>query len=144
MVTTALNVYEARVRTHQTDMNASMYHAAYFDLFDDARIEMFRRMGYTYERMRRGEWTAVIRHIECDFRLPAFMDDLLTVIVTVPRMTAATMTIRYECRRGEDNLAMAHAVFAFIRDDGRPLRMPSDLREVVEQHAALVQPVGTS
>ena len=73
-----LNVYHARVRSHQTDLNAAMYHGAYLDLFDDARIETFRRMGYTYERMLAGNWGIFIRTVHCEFHAPAFMDDLIS------------------------------------------------------------------
>jgi acyl-CoA thioester hydrolase len=114
-----------------------MYHGAYFDVFDDARIETFRRMGYTYDRMIRGGWTAVIRRIECEFYAPARMDDLLRITVYIPRLTAATMTIRYECRRDHDLVALAHAVFAFVEASGKPLRVPRDLREVIDAYGEL-------
>jgi acyl-CoA thioester hydrolase len=129
-----LNLYQTRVRAHQTDLNAALYHGAYFDMFDDARIETFRRLGYTYERMRRGGWTAVIRSIECQFYLPARMDDLLDITVGVPRLSTARMTIRYECKRDGDLLALAHAVFAFVDDRGKAIRVPPDLRQVVREH----------
>lgn len=135
---TLLNVYQTRVRAHQTDLNAALYHGAFLDMFDDARIETFRRLGYTYERMRNGGWNAVIRRIECEFYLPARMDDLVTISVYVPKFTAATMTIRYEGRRDAVLLALAHAIFAFLDDRGKPLRVPSDLRAVVHEHEDLL------
>src|SRR5664280_2872295 len=38
----ALNVRLARVRMHHTDLMGCVYHGTYFDLFEDARSEMFR------------------------------------------------------------------------------------------------------
>jgi YbgC/YbaW family acyl-CoA thioester hydrolase len=116
-----------------------MYHGAFLDVFDDARIETFRRLGYTYARMVAGGWTAVIRRIECEFLAPAWMDDLLAIVVTIPRFTRATMTIRYDCRREENHLALAHAVFAFVDTGRKPLRVPPDLRSVVEDHPPLLE-----
>lgn len=135
-----LNLYSVRVRTHQTDLNGAMYHGAYLDIFDDARIETFRRLGYTYERMRAGGWTAVIRRVECEYYIPALMDDLLTVTVTVARSTRATLVFRYACRRQDQLLALGHVTFAFVDAvSGKPLRVPADLRETVEQHAELLE-----
>lgn len=132
-----LNAYQARVRAHQTDLNGAMYHGAYLDLYDDARIETFRRLGYDYARMSATGLRPVIRRVASDFLAPAFMDDLLTVMVTVERMTAATMTLRYDCLRGEERVALGHATFAFVSADGRPARIPADLRTVVAENSSL-------
>lgn len=134
-----LNVYVARVRSHQTDLNAAMYHGAYLDLFDDARIETFRRLAYTYERMLRGEWGVVIRTVNCEFRVPAFMDDEISITVLITRLTTATMTARYECRRGLELLAVGENTYVFVDQNRKPRRVPHDLRAVIEGNRDLLQ-----
>jgi acyl-CoA thioester hydrolase len=136
----ALNVYQARVRSHQTDLNAAMYHGAYLDLFDDARIETFRRMGYTYARMLAGNWGVFIRTVQCDFHAPAFMDDLISVTVSIPRLTTATMIARYECRRGAELLVVGENTYVFVDGQRKPLRVPHDLRALIEQYRDLLNP----
>lgn len=132
-----INRYEVRVRAHQTDLNGAMHHAAYLDIFDDARIETFRRLGYDYARMQETGLRPVIRHVEADYHAPALMDDILTVEVLVPRVTAATMTIRYLCRRGSTPIATGNAQFVFVTEAGRPARVPEDLRQVVHDSPEL-------
>jgi acyl-CoA thioester hydrolase len=129
-----LNVHYFRVRPHQTDLNGAMYHGAYLDIFDEARIETFRSMGYAYEDLLRDGCAAVIRHVTCDFQLPALMDELLSVTVTIARQRPASLRIRYECRRGEQALVRAEVEFAFIGVNGRPQRVPARLREVIDQN----------
>ena len=138
MTEQAPNVYQTRVRAHQTDLNGAMYHGAYLDVFDDARIETFRRLGYTYERLLRDGCAAVIRRVECEFYSPARMDDLLSIHVHVEKVSAATMSLRYEGRRDRQLLALARAVFAFLDLEGRPTRVPAELRRVVIEHEALL------
>ncbi|HEX6508671.1 MAG TPA: thioesterase family protein [Chloroflexota bacterium] len=133
-----LNVYRTRVRTYMTDLNAAMYHAAYLDLFDDARIEAFRRMGYTYERMVAGNWGVMIRSIQCRFFAPALMDDLLSITVQIPALSTATLTARYECRRDDELLAVGENVYVFIGGAGKPIRVPPDLEQVIEENAGLL------
>jgi acyl-CoA thioester hydrolase len=130
----ATNVYVTRVRTHQTDLNAAMYHGAFLDVFDDARIETFRRVGYDYARMLAGGWSPVIRRIQCEYVQPARMDDRLTIQVHIVRLTVATMVVRYRCFRATEKLAEAFATFAFLDGRGRVIRFPTDLREVIEAH----------
>lgn len=135
------NVYHARVRSHQTDLNAAMYHGAYLDLFDDARIETFRRIGYTYDRMLRGGWGVFIRTMHCDFHAPAFMDDEISVSVFIPRLTTATMTARYVCCRGQELLVTGENTYVFVGANRKPLRVPADLRAVIEQYGDTLDPL---
>jgi acyl-CoA thioester hydrolase len=132
-----INRYTFRVRAHQTDLNGAMYHAAYFDIFDDARIETFRRLDYDYARMQATGLRPVIRRVDAEYHSPAFMDDLLTVDLHVIELTAASMTILYSCRKGETAVATGHAQFVFVDDRGRPMRVPGDLRDVVRATSEL-------
>lgn len=133
-----INVHETRVRAHQTDLNGAMYHGAYFDIFDDARIETFRYLGVTWEDCVAGGWNPVIRRAECEYFIPARMDQLLTVTVSVTRMTQATLAIRYDCRHSEELLAVGRVVFAFVDRAGKPVRVPGGLREAVHERPDLL------
>jgi acyl-CoA thioester hydrolase len=132
-----INRYTVRVRAHQTDLNGAMYHGAYFDIFDDARIETFRRLNYDYARMQATGLRPVIRRVDAEYHAPAMMDDVLTVEVSVLAITAASMTILYSCRRGDSPIATGHAQFVFVDERGRPVRVPQDLRDVVRSEPAL-------
>jgi acyl-CoA thioester hydrolase len=132
-----VNVYHTHVRSHQTDLNRSMYHGAYFDVFDDARIDVFRQLGYTYERSVSESWFPVIRRVQCEYFAPARMDEPLAITVLVPQLRKATMTVRYEARCGDVLLAVGHVVFAFLDAAGRPVRLPEPLRELVVATAEL-------
>jgi acyl-CoA thioester hydrolase len=127
-----LNVYETRVRSHQTDLNGAMYHGAYFDVFDEARIDTFRRLDYTYQRALAANWSLVIRRVQCEYLRPARMDELIRVTVLVPALTPATMTARYECRRESELLAVGEVVYVFLDARGRPIRVPRDLRTLID------------
>lgn len=140
MVDVEVNVRRTRVRSHQTDLNGAMYHGAYLDVFDDARIDTFRDLGYTYERVVDEGWNLVIRRIECEYFKPAFMDEIVAVVVLVSHLRAATMAIQYHCLRGEELLATGHVTYAFIDRSGRVMRVPADLRTLIHETPALSLP----
>jgi acyl-CoA thioester hydrolase len=136
----ALNVYHTRVRSYMTDLYAVMYHGAYFGVFDDARIEVFRRIGYTYQWMLEGGWSLVMRHFECDYRAPARMDDLLSITVTIPKLARASLAIRYVCRREDTLLAVGGAQYVFVDAAQKLVRLPEDMREAVAARPELGSP----
>jgi len=130
----ARNVYQTRVRSHQTDLNAAMYHGSFFDMYDDARIEMFRQMGYTYEDTLREEWAVVIRCVECEYHAPAMMDDAIEIHVGWPQFTRASMLVEYRCLRDGVLLARGIVVYVFVNLRRRPIRVPARLRELVNAY----------
>jgi acyl-CoA thioester hydrolase len=126
------NIVRSYVRVHQTDMTGVMYHGAYFDVFDDARIETFRRLDCTYATSVAEGWTPIIRRVRCEYLRPARMDDLLAITVWIERLGRASMLIRYECRRADDLLAVGRVEFAFLDATMRPVRVPASVRTAVE------------
>lgn len=133
----ALNVRLARVRMHHTDLMGCVYHGTYFDLFEDARSEMFRDLGYTYQTCAEEEGRLmVIARVACEYKRPAKMDDLLAITVTVPEITRARLTFAYEVRVvGLKPVAvLGTTVFAFLHaGTGRPTSVPPRLVALIRQ-----------
>src|SRR5579859_7062531 len=91
------NVRHVRVRMHHTDLMGGMYHGTYFDIFEEARTEVFRGLGYTYRDCTEGEGRLmVIIRAACDYKRPARMDDLLAIRVRVSLLTPARLGFRYD------------------------------------------------
>jgi YbgC/YbaW family acyl-CoA thioester hydrolase len=132
------NLYETRVRSHQTDLNGSMYHAAFFDIFDDARIDVFRSLGYSYDRAVEAGWRLIVRRVECEYYRPAQLDDELQITVEVEGIRPALLECRFECRHGGQLVARGHVAYAFLNERGRATRTPPDLRELIEQQASVL------
>ncbi len=140
-VHTPVNALTIRVRTNQTDLNGVMYHGSYFDCFEAARVDVFRSLGYTFDRTRREGFVPVISQVACEYLLPAYFDDLINVRVMLREMTAASMLLGYHVSREADYLARGEAKFVFLSiDHGRPIRIPTSLRLCVEQYRDLLSP----
>jgi acyl-CoA thioester hydrolase len=134
-----INVYRTRVRSHQTDLNGVVWHGAFLGIFDDARIETFRTLDYTYARVVSEGWQLVVRRIQCDYLSPARMDDLLSVRVTAPAMTRATLQLAFECRRDGVDIARGVNTYVFLDLRGRPIRVPQTLRTLIHEHARMFE-----
>ena len=109
-------------------------------VFEAARVDTFRQIGYTYDRTKDEGFVPVVRRVECEYLRPAFMDDLLEVVVRVPSITAARLHVHYDVYRTDELLAHGEVVFVFLDAAGRPLRVPASLRQCVEVYAAVLNP----
>jgi len=67
--------------------------------------------------------------MEIDFKQPARMDDILTVLTHTEKAGGAKMVLNQEIRRGETLLIAAKVIIAVINANARPRRLPETLAE---------------
>ena len=68
-----------RVRYAETDQMGVVYHSNYFPLFESARAESIRELGYTYVDMEKMGIIMPVVDVHCRYLRPARYDDLLTI-----------------------------------------------------------------
>jgi YbgC/YbaW family acyl-CoA thioester hydrolase len=111
---------EERVRWADVDAARIIFYGAYIRFFEIAETELFRAIGLPYGRAfdELDVWLPRA-HLECDFRQPAQLDDLLEVAVYVGHIGTKSLRLNFEVRRtGEAALvAEAHFVLVTVRRD---------------------------
>lgn len=96
-------VLEYRVPYADTDQMGVVYYGNYLTLFERARNELMREMGYTYRECEAEGWMLPVIHAELDYKRPARYDDLLEVSAWVQASKGVRLEIACEVRRkGEE------------------------------------------
>ncbi len=113
-----------RVRYAETDRMGLLHHANYIVYFEMARTELLRARGVTYREMEDAGHLLVIVDLDCKYRKPAYYDDLLTIRVTVERVTHVKIVHKYEVLRDGVLLAEGHSTLACVDRNGRPQALP--------------------
>ena len=124
-----------RVPYADTDQMGVVYYANYLTLFERARNELMRAMGYTYKECEAEGWMLPVIHAEVDYRMSAKYDDLLEITAYVSRMKGVRVEISCEVRRkGEIELiASGFTRHAFVSStDFRPCPPPEKLLAAVQ------------
>lgn len=133
---------EARVRViyGDTDQMGVVYYANYFRYFELARSEWFRAQGGSYKDLEQQGALLPVVDARCSYHSPARYDDQLVIRVSLVELKRASLAFGYEIRRrGEDKLLCAgRTLHACIDREGRPVRLPQRLVELVQP--ALEQP----
>ena len=92
-------VLEYRVPYADTDQMGVVYYGNYLTLFERARNELMRAIGYTYRECEAEGWMLPVIHAELDYRSPARYDDLLEVTAWVQSAKGVRLEIACEVRR---------------------------------------------
>ena len=120
-----------RVRYPETDRMGVAYHAHYLVWFELGRTELMRDMASAYGDLEenRGIYFPVVR-VEARYLEPARYDDILEVSTRLTRVGGARVRFEYAIARqgSKEVLATGFTEHAAVGRDGRPKRLPAELR----------------
>jgi len=118
-----------RVYIEDTDAGAVVFYANYLRYMERARTEALRRAGIDLtEWQRHSGRLFVVRSVRIDYRLPARLDDELTVHANMTRVKRASLECEQPIDRGGQRLVDASVVLACIDADRlTPVRVPGEI-----------------
>jgi len=119
-----------RVYYEDTDFSGAVYHARYLHFMERARTDYLRCLGVEQSSLfgiDEEGLAFVVHRMEIDFKTPARMDDILTVLTHTEKAGGAKMVLNQQIRSGETLLISAKVIIAVINAKGRPRRLPETL-----------------
>ncbi len=117
--------FALRVYFEDTDAGGIVYYANYLKFMERARSDMLRAIGIDQRgALDAGEGVYVVAEAKIKYRRPAKLEDALVIVSHLEALGAASATIHQRVMRGEEMLADATIVAAFLSPDGRPKRQP--------------------
>lgn len=119
-----------RVRYAETDQMGVAWHGQYFAWFEVGRTDLLRERGCTYRELEADGLRLPVIDAAAKYLRPARYDDLLEVRTRLSRLGGARVEFEYEVRRqGEEPpLATGSTAHAAVDPEGRPRRLPAELR----------------
>ena len=133
--------FPVRVYYEDTDAGGIVYHANYLRFAERARTETLRRLGIEQARLRaEHDVVFVVRRCTIDFRAPARLDDALEVRTRMTGWRGAAIEAEQTVhRQGEEGaLVSLYLTIACVNGQGRPVRVPSPVREAFGRAAGEV------
>lgn len=124
------------VRYYETDQMAVVHHSNYIRYFEIARDEMMVQLGFPIERCEKELGIQVpIVSVECHFKHPARMGDVLTATAEVNSVPLAKMVIRQTVYNQDGVLCAEGTVtLGFISiTTFRPVRCPEPVAALFEE-----------
>ena len=125
------------VRYYETDQMAVVHHSNYIRYFEIARDQMMVALGFPIERCEKELGVQVpIVSVECHFRHPARMGDILTATAEVNSVPLAKMVIKQAVYNQEGVLCAEGTVtLGFLNSSTfRPVRCPEPVAALFEKY----------
>ena len=125
------------VRYFETDQMGVVHHSNYIRYFENARDDMMVQLGLGIEKCEKELNVVVpIVSVECHFRHPAKMGDILTATAEVDKVPMAKMVIKQTvCNQDGLLCAEGTVVLGFLnRTTFMPTRCPEAVVKLFQQH----------
>ena len=122
------------VRNYECDPLGHVNHAMYVHYFEVGRLTAMAEAGLPFGAILKQGYTVVAVDMYVQYKAPAFTDDVLEVESSITDFHGALMTWQQAIHRRADGLllALAEVNGAFTRAEGRPTRIPSAMRTLLE------------
>ena len=119
-----------RVRYAETDQMGIAWHGEYLAWFEVGRTDLLRGCGCTYRDLEAQGLRLPVIEVQARFLRPALYDDVLEIRTRLTDLRKVRVTFAYEVfREGtEGPLATGSTSHAALDREGRPCRIPEDLR----------------
>jgi acyl-CoA thioester hydrolase len=127
------HILPVRIYYEDTDFSGFVYHANYLKFCERARSDCLRLLGISHTELHwhqtDGRLGFVVRRMNCEFRAPARIDDLVIVTTRFASTTGARIVLTQGVRRDHELLFEASVEVALTDAGGRPKRLPATMRE---------------
>lgn len=131
------SVTEVRVRYAETDQMGRAHHMAYVAWFELGRTEMMRRNGLSYAEMERRDVLLPVVRLEVDYLGAASYEELLHVHTRLAEVKSRRVRFEYRVLGADERrIAEGATVLVCMGPDGRPRRLPDDLRAALADLAS--------
>lgn len=119
-----------RVRYAETDQMGVAWHGEYLAWFEVGRTDLLRGCGCTYRDLEAQGLRLPVIEVQARFLRPALYDDVLEIRTRLTALGKVRVSFAYEVRREgtEGPLATGSTSHAALDREGRPRRIPEDLR----------------
>jgi acyl-CoA thioester hydrolase len=129
----AAHIFPVRVYYEDTDAAGIVYYANYLKFAERARSELLRTRGLGNRALQEGEGIAfAVRRLAIEYLAPAYLDDLLEVRSRITSVRGASIEAEQDVLRDGRDLARLTLTLACVARNGRPARLPDNVRKAFE------------
>ena len=130
------NKVELRVRYSETDQMAYVYYGNYASYFEVARVETFRKIGFSYKELESSGVMMPVLEFKTKYLKPAKYDDLLTILVSIKEKPSLRIKFDYEVYNEQNILlTVAETTLVFVNSQtGKPCLLPEKFQGIVNSY----------
>ncbi len=133
-------MYTHKVSYYETDKMGITHHSNYIRWMEEARIDYFDEIGYSYDRLEAEGVISPVVSVNCNYKKTTTFPDSVDICVRIVNFNGVKLTLGYEMKNADgDIVCTAESVHCFLNDKGYPVMIKKDYPDMYETFANLMQ-----
>lgn len=125
---------QIRVKYKDTDRMGVVYYGNYLTYFEVGRTELMRDLGFPYSELEAEGYTLVVTETAIKYHANVGYDSIITVKTAITDVRKVRVRFNYEIVSADNSLLVSgHTVHACLDSDQKPVRLPSNMKEKMEE-----------
>ena len=126
---------EIRVRYKDTDRMGVVYYGNYLTFFEVGRAELMRALGFPYSTFETEGYSLVVTEAKAKYHGNVGYDSIVTIRTRIGDIRPVRVRFDYEIvNEHRQSLVTGHTVHACVNSASKPMKIPSNLREIIEKN----------
>jgi len=128
--------FKVRIRYSDTDQMGYVYYGRYANFYEIARVELFRKLDFTYSQLEEEGIGMPVIQMETKFIIPAKYDEIIKINIQIKEIPSAKILFYYRLYNKKKNLInTATTLLAFIDlQTKKAVRTPKKLLEIINNN----------
>jgi acyl-CoA thioester hydrolase len=119
-----------KIYYEDTDAGGVVYYANYLRYFERARTEFLLTQGIDVAAYHEKGYFFAVVHVAIQYKKPARLGDTIEITTEVAATTNATISLQHRALKEETLLVESYVKLACIDKDGKPKRLPAELKKI--------------
>lgn len=127
---------------YETDQMGVIHHSNYIRWFEEARLDLMNKMGFSYDKMEKVGIISPVISISCEYKSAVKFNDTVAVIPKIEFFNGVRMTVTYEVIDYKSNelRATGQSKHCFLsKETLKPVKMKQDFKEVYELFLSITE-----
>ena len=126
--------YKIKVYYEDTDASGRVYHSNYLKYLERGRSEFLYNLDYNHQNLMQSQnFYFVVKHIDIDFKLPAYFEDVLNVKSTINEISKVKIIFHQSIFREKDLLIDSEILITPVNNKGKIQKIPIEMLEKLQK-----------
>jgi len=113
--------YIHKVNYYETDKMGITHHSNYVRWMEEARIDFLDQLGWSFIKLEEEGIASPVMSIECNYKKPTTFPDLVSIMVTIEKLSAVKLIFNYEFKVNDELVFTGKSSHCFLDEKGAPV-----------------------
>ena len=133
--------YTHKVQYYETDKMGITHHSNYIRWMEEARVDFFEKVGYSYKKLEEDGIVSPVVSVECNYKISTRFEDFVDIEVQIKEFKGVKLIFEYIMKNSKTGEIVAEGIskHCFVNKDNRPIILKKEFPELDEKLKNLVK-----